>query len=306
MEINGVGSGLNCPPVSPCKENICAIVVTHFPSEGFRDRVIRARQQVGQVVIVDNATEGEAWERVKAASDAPGINLIQNSGNLGIGAALNRGVSWAQDHAYKWVLLLDDDTVPAPDMVATLIRAFEEFPDKNRLAVIGSNRILNLIKRTRRKQSGWWSTTVVVISSGSLIDLSAAQKIGCFREEFFMDFVDFEFCLRARSKGFKIVEVMVPTMQHFVGDSKIVRRLGLRIHTFNHQPWHSYYKMRNFIFVIREYLLKDPWWVIRMCWAMSKTILTALLIEEARISKLKYTLLGFYDGLFYQVSRKVI
>lgn len=299
-------SDLNHPPIYPRKEDICAVVVTYFPGEGLSDRLSRTTEQVGHVIIVDNATDGEALQRVQAAAAQPGINLIQNSTNLGIGGALNRGVSWARNQGYKWALLLDDDTVPGPNLVATLIRAFEEFPHKSTLAVIGSNRVLNPATKTRSNQNGWWSTGDAVITSGSLIELDAAQKIGPFREEFFMDFVDFEFCLRARKMGFKIVEIMVPTMQHFIGNSKVVRRLGLRIYTYNHQPWHSYYKIRNFMFVFRDYVLEDPWCMFQMSWAMTKTTFAALLIEEARISKLKYTLLGFYDGLFGRVTRRVV
>lgn len=298
-------SGLTRSPVFPCKENICAVVVTYFPGQGLSDRVLRAKAQVGHVVIVDNATSGEALERVQAASSAPGIDLIRNAANLGIGGALNRGVSWASSQGYKWALLLDDDTVPGPEMVATLIRAFEEFPDKNRLAIIGSNRIFHP-GNEQLSLNRWWTIGDTVITSGSLLELSAAQRIGPFRDEFFMDFVDFEYCLRARSMGFKIVEILVPTMQHFVGNSKMIRRFGLMIHTYNHQPWHSYYKVRNFMFVAREYLFKDPWWIFRMSFATAKTAVVAVLIEESRVPKLRYTLLGFYDGLLGRVTRKVV
>lgn len=298
-------SGLTGPPVFPCKENICAVVVTYFPGEGLSDRVLRAKEQVGHAVIVDNATSGEALERVQAATCLPGIDWIQNPANLGIATALNQGVEWARQHGYKWALLLDDDTVPGPEMVATLIRAFEEFPDRNRLAIIGTNRILNP-GNEQLSLNRWWTIGDTVITSGSLLELSAAQRIGPFRDEFFMDFVDFEYCLRARSMGFQIVEILIPTMQHFIGDRKTVRRLGLTIFEFNHRPWRSYYKIRNFMFVAREYLFKDPRWVFRMSWGMAKVSVVAALIEDSRIPKLRYTLLGFYDGLLGRVTRRVV
>lgn len=290
----------------PRTDNVCAIVVTYSPSKGFEDRLARASAQVVQVVIVDNASQGEGLERVHAASLLPRVVLIPNPVNLGIAAALNRGVSWARSHGFKWALLLDDDSVPQPDMVATLARAFDEFPEKGRLAVIGSNRILNPGHLEQNTRSGWWIISDAVITSGSLLELGAAQKIGPFREEFFMDFVDFEYCLRARGLGFKIVEVMVPTMQHFIGDRKTVRLLWFKVHEFNHRPWRSYYKIRNFMFVVRKYALKDPWWIFRMSWAMTKTTIVAIFIEESRMAKLRYTLLGVYDGLIGRVKRRVV
>lgn len=290
----------------PRTNNVCAIVVTCSPSKGFEDRLARTSAQVVQVVIVDNASQGEGLERVHAAALLPHVVLISNPGNLGIAAALNRGVSWARGHGFNWALLLDDDSVPQPDMLATLARAFDEFPEKDRLAVIGSNRILNPGDLEQRTRSGWWTISDAVITSGSLLELGAAQKIGPFREEFFMDFVDFEYCLRARGLGFKIVEVMVPTMQHFIGDRKTVRLLWFKVHEFNHRPWRSYYKIRNFMFVVRKYALKDPWWIFRMSWAMTKTMSVAIFIEESRMAKLRYTLLGLYDGLIGRVTRRVV
>ena len=290
----------------PSKDNVCAIVVTYSPSKGFEERLGRTSAQVGHVVIVDNSSQGEGWERVQSAALLPNASLLQNPVNLGIAAALNQGVCWAQSRGFKWALLLDDDSVPAPDMLATLVMAFDEFPDKSRLAVIGSNRILNPGKHEQPNQNGWWTVSDAVITSGSLLELGAAQRIGPFREEFFMDFVDFEFCLRARSLGFKIVEVMVPTMEHSIGARKTVRLLWFRIHEFNHRPWRSYYKIRNFMFVVRKYALKDPWWIFRMSWAMTKTTIVAIFIEESRMAKLRYTLLGVYDGLIGKVTRRVV
>lgn len=306
MENDSKRSGLSRPPIAPCKENICAVVVTHFPSFGFRDRLARTAAQVAHVAVVDNASEGDAFGRVQEAALLPRVDLLRNAENLGIAGALNRGVEWARRHGYQWALLLDDDTVPADDMVATLVRAFDEFPNRDSIAVIGSNRVLNPVVRQNAGQNGWWVTSSTVITSGSLVDLSVLEVIGSFRDEFFMDFVDFEFCLRARSQGFKVLEVLVPTMQHFIGNSKVVHRLGLRIHEYNHTPWRSYYKARNFTLVLRKYALKEPRWSVRMLWAMAKTTFVAVFIEESRLAKLRYTLLGVYDGLLGHVNRRVL
>jgi len=306
MKTNGTCSNVRLGSVCPSKGNICAIVITYFPDQGLCDRLDQTKAQVAHAVIVDNASDEETFKRVQAGLCKPGIDLIRNPVNFGIAAALNQGMKWARTKGYQWVLLLDQDTVPAQDMVATLIRAFNEFPDKSQLAIIGSNRVLHPVTKAKRSQNGWWRVTETVITSGSLLNVEAAQRIGPFREEFFIDCVDFEFCLRARSMGFKIIEILVPIMQHFIGNPKTVRLLWSKIRAYNHRPWRSYYMVRNFMVLIREYVLKDPWWIFRMSYAMTRIMAVTLLVEGSRISKFRYMLLGFYDGLLGRFTRRVI
>lgn len=281
-------------------------MVTHFTDSGIAQRLEQTKGQVSHVVVVDNASESTSLERIQAAACAPGIDLIQNPVNVGIAAALNRGIEWARGNGYQWVLLLDDDTLLAPDMVATLIRAFEQFPDRNQVAMIGANANPEPGSRGKLSQSGWWRIAEFIISSGTLLSLAAAQQIGPLREQFFLDCVDFEFCLRARRMGFQVLEILPSIMEHTIGNPKIVRLFGLTIRTYNHKPFRSYYRTRNFIALIREYSLCYPWWIIRMSYAMTKIAVLALLLEESRASKFRYMLLGLYDGLLGRFTRRVV
>jgi rhamnosyltransferase len=306
VRMDGGRSDLSWVPVWPSKENICAILVTYFPDQGLCDRLQRTKLQVAHIVIVDNASDRETFGHLQVALLLPGVDLIRNPVNFGIATALNQGVQWARSKGYQWVLLLDQDTLPSLDMVATFIRVFNEFPYKSQLAIIGSNCFLNSATKTKRREERWWGIAKTVITSGSLLALDAAQRIGPFREEFFIDCVDFEFCLRAFTKGFRVVEIRVPVMEHFIGTPKTMRMLWLKTQTYNHRPWRSYYMIRNFVVLVREYVLKDPWWIFRMSWAITKIVALTLLMESSRISKLRYMLLGFYDGLIGRFTRTVI
>lgn len=292
-------------PVCPCQENICAVLVTYFPDAGLATRLDLTKRQVAEIVIVDNASDMETFSNIEKATLDSDVQLIRNQTNLGIAAALNQGMQWARAKGYPWVLLLDQDTVPAHNMVCIMSSVFQDFQEKHRLALIGSNRFLNSIGK-KKAPSDFWKIAETVITSGSLLSLNAVQQIGPFRDEFFIDCVDFDFCLRARTKGFEIVETLAPVMEHFIGNPMTVRLLWLRIQVYNHRPWRSYYMVRNFVVLAREYLFKDPWWVLRMAWAISKIVFLKLLLEECKILKLRYVILGLYDGLLGRFTRKVI
>src|SRR6267154_6654289 len=119
--------------------DVCAIVVTYGPDIAFPERLRNVAPQVGMTVIVDNgSSEAERGMLQEAASD-PNIDLILNDGNLGLARALNIGIQRAATLGYSWVLLLDQDTRVEPDMVRTLLAIHAPFPDRERLAVLGSN-----------------------------------------------------------------------------------------------------------------------------------------------------------------------
>ena len=72
----------------------------------------------------------------------------------------------------------------------------------------------------------------------------AAQfdEIGPFDTQFFIDYVDIEWCSRARAKGFELHGVPASHMEHSVGEG-VLRVLGRRLPV--HAPQRQYYLVRN-------------------------------------------------------------
>jgi rhamnosyltransferase len=279
-------------PVDPERRNICAVIVTYFPDAAFGDRVSRLLPQVDHIVVVDNASEGPSAQRIDAVSEIPRVHVIRNRANTGVACGLNQGIRWIHaQQRHAWALLLDQDTVPLANMLDTLIRAFHEFPDTDRLAMLGCNR-----RRAVVSPAHWWTTSKGVITSGTLLNLGAAEVVGEFREEFFIDCVDFEFCLRARSMGFSIVEVFEIIAQHAIGNPKRIGAFWTKKRTANHRPWRWYYMMRNNVTLVREYMFKDPAWTMQAAAGRARDVLLALTFEDARLLKLRYMVRGLRDG----------
>jgi rhamnosyltransferase len=123
----------------PCKNNTCAIIVTYHPDSGLFVRIERLTKQVGQVVIVDNGSTASCVGDLRKLANHLRIHLILNANNEGVASAMNQGVRWAREQACQWVLFFDQDTEPAEDLVKRLCEAYYEYPERDRLAVIGSN-----------------------------------------------------------------------------------------------------------------------------------------------------------------------
>jgi len=238
--------------VIPTPENTCALVVTYCPDSEFISRLESIRSVASTVYIVDNGS-GELLPQI----EAQGVVIFRNKENRGIASALNRGAEWAIAQGFCWVLLFDQDTLPSPNLLREITNAYEEYPRKSRLAMIGSH-FGGEYQSTYTNQK--WKEVSTVINSGTLLSLGAFSIIGEFREDFFLDCVDFDYCLRAHRKGFDVIELTSQVMKHSIGRASQHRIFGKVLTTSNHAPWRWYYMTRNNLILIRESIFTGPSW----------------------------------------------
>jgi rhamnosyltransferase len=92
-----------------------------------------------------------------------------------------------------------------------------------------------------------------VISSGTLVKREAVERIGLPRADFFMDFVDHEYCLRLRRAGYRIAIIPASKLGHEIGSARRIDVLGLSKKWADHAPWREYYMARNEVFTIWQY-----------------------------------------------------
>jgi rhamnosyltransferase len=291
------------------KEKICAIVVTYNPGSGLSSRLAALHSQVGEVIVVDNNSSPPVRNVLRWAPAELNIALINNRANLGVATALNQGMSLAMEHGFDRALLLDQDTTPAAGIADDLLESCGDFPDPNKLAITGSNYVNGTTGRVRWPQESFgaqsWMERKVVITSGSLVSLNAYQAIGPFRDEYFIDCVDLEYCLRARAKGFKVIVTRKPLMTHNIGQPTFHRLLWKQIAATNHDPIRKYYLVRNHIVTAKEYLFSEPSWTFASLGQVLKLTIAWSLFEKQRLIKAKYTALGLIDGLLSKFDRSL-
>ncbi len=284
----------------PERENICAIVVTFYPAPGLRTRIEAILGQVARAVIVDNGSPAELLEELDGI---PGLLWIRNTANLGVARALNQGMARAREAGHDWGLLLDQDSAADSDMAQTLVAVYREASP--RPAVVGSN-YFNTHKHRDfiRCGAGRPADHVerkTVITSGSLLDLRLAQELGGFREDYFIDSVDHEFCLRARSRGHRIVIGCKPAMRHAIGGATCYPHWLAGLTAFNHSPVRKYYISRNCLVTIKHYLAREPAWCLRQVLRLMIEFASILLIEDHKRKKLA----AFFTGLRHGIAGRM-
>lgn len=278
-------------------DSVCAIVVAYFPDKEFDARIRGLLPQVARVVIVDNTPDESTVPCLrKRFQDAAKVHLIENRANHGISTALNQGLKYALKEGYKWVLTLDQDTLCYADMVDTLLKVAKACDLKP--AVIGGNYL------DPRNEGPFVPTggaedfleQKTVITSGCLVDADVAATIGGFREDYFIDQVDHEFCLRMRTRGHKVVISCKPVMNHSVGRPGGARLPFLGVLP-NHPPLRKYYIARNTAIMVADYWRQEPAWCLRRSVRLLLGLLLMATLEKQRLAKVRAFAAGFLDGV---------
>jgi rhamnosyltransferase len=284
------------------RKNVCAVVVAFHPDDGLETRVAGIAAQVDRVVIVDNRSSAERTRVLDRLAERKDVHLIRNAENLGVATALNEGMSWARERGYAWAFLFDQDSVLEEGALDTLAEVLSGFGGADATAVLGCNYLDVHAGRLRypdERAAGFsWRERKTVITSGSLVSVGAYGAIGPFRDAFFIDHVDDEYCLRARRKGYRVLSTCKPVMLHSVGASTLHRLLWKRTGVTNHPAFRRYYMTRNHIILIREYCTVEPRWVYDTAYSRMKSLVLLCLFEKQRPEKLRNMLKGFVHGVF--------
>jgi len=255
---------------------------------------------------VDNGSSLFARSMLQSTLGSNDLILLQNETNRGLAQALNQGIRLGIERGYEWFVLLDQDTTPDPRMVATLQSIVSDVRMPTNVGIVGSTyRSATIAIRDTTRVAGEqrWRETPVVITSGMLIPRRTFDKIGYFREDFFVDIVDFELCLRARSQGLKVMLTTIPLMEHQIGSPKSHRIFGRTVWPTYHSPFRRYLMTRNSILLLRLYFMRERRWSIIWARTLFKYTLKALAFEPCRLETLQWTTLGVIDGLLGRYHR---
>ncbi len=281
--------------IAPSSENICAVVVAYVPDEGFETRLRAILPQVARLVVVDNTPQPISLSPELMAVWGARLHCIANHANRGVAAALNQGLEYALQQGCPWVLTFDQDTRCHSNMVAVLRNIYDDCSPKP--AVIGSNYFDPRNNKPKVSPRGdMCLVQKTVITSGSLVNAEMARMIGNFREDYFIDQVDHEFCLRLRSQGCRVIISREPLMTHSVGRSG-----GADLPFFGvlptHPPLRKYYIARNTVVTISAFWRLEPDWCLRRFTRLIFGLVYTAVLEENRPAKVRAFFAGIADGV---------
>lgn len=171
-------------------------LVLYHPEDSLLKRIDQMVALGFQLYVFDNSPFGGQYSQ--AMQKKPNIFYLTAGKNVGIGYALSTVCATAYANGHQRLLFLDQDT----GVSAQTLEFIEAFPQA--LAANLLQRYAALVFTGHPAADHSIQEARLAISSGSLFNLPALQQIGWHSEKYFVDCVDYEFCLRARRHGFKI------------------------------------------------------------------------------------------------------
>jgi len=251
---------------------VCAVVVTHNRSATLRRCLAGVAAQTRPadgLVVVDNASTDDTPQVL--AAEFPGAHVVRLPENMGGGGGFEAGMREALRLGYDWAWLTDDDPVPEPVALETIMAAADAWGTA-RPAVFSS---VQYDPDLDKYNAGfYWRGVPVPVPRevvdrgepyeadlapfcGFLAGRALADAIGYPPGHFFMRFTDYEYSLRARTAGIPVVIVPRSRMVHPLGER------NARGHVISRNPpWKAYYDSRNRVYTAlrtrrspREFLL---------------------------------------------------
>jgi rhamnosyltransferase len=285
-----------------------AVVVTFHPHlDKLHELLVALSAQVDFSVVVDNGSAVDVIEFVGNAG-LKCVDGIALKGNQGIAAAQNIGIARGREIGADYVLLSDQDSVPHHSMVRELLSVAEKVQAMgNQLACVGPRylddrqqnpppfiRVTGLkLERCSCPVEDSVVPVDYLIASGCLIPMSVLDRVGGMREDLFIDYVDIEWGLRARQRGFQSYGVCAAKMVHSLGDEPI-EFMGKKLPL--HSPLRHYYHFRNAVLLYKERWVPGNWKLVDG-WRLLLKYVFYSIFAKPRMAHWRMMTIGVWHGL---------
>jgi rhamnosyltransferase len=224
---------------------LAAVVTTYKPDANFFARFADTMAFCGRFIVVDNTPGGHAF----APAPHGAVQILQDGQNKGLGAALNAGIDAARQAGMQAVVLFDQDSSPSRDFLQDLLRTLDAARAADAApACIGPRHVddANMGAEPavplRAGAPSRLEAVTCLATSGMLFRIDAPGADERFTEDFFLDFVDFEWCWRLGRRGWRFYRAVDVTMPHRLGLAQR-RFLGLTYHV--PAPYRHYFQFRD-------------------------------------------------------------
>lgn len=248
------------------------VVVLHFgnvrDTQACLRSLLAADPRPARIVVVDNG--GDGIDRLLAAAappPSPRIELLSPGANLGYAGGMNLGIrTLMSDEEVRVIVLLNNDTVAAPDVFRGLGEALREgsgvhlatprilYDDSDRTWSAGERVCYPLLWARSYSAAPPARRINGVTGCAMAVRREVFERIGLFDENYFAYVEDVDFCLRANAAGFRFTCCPESVVYHNASSS-----LG------DFSPAKVYLNVRNKAYFIRKNI-HPIWWPLSWPW----------------------------------------
>ncbi len=259
---------------------LVTVVVCWFPTEDLLLNIASYSTGTDLLIVWDNTPGGSPL--VSSIHNATILNYGKD--NMGLAYAYNRAIELAEQIGATHIMTMDQDS--RFENFTHFRQCLDLYPDSMICPPLNSTTVLENKEVSHAAQSG------------CVFPINMINKVGGFREDFFIGMVDVEMQLKAQSAGFSIIQVGGCSLIHHIGSERVVSFMGHSISVSDYTPIRHYYDSRNRILMWKEfptdYNLRGK--VSHMLGRL-KVMIKILLFENNKSKKISAILRGTWNGL---------
>ncbi|MBQ6299226.1 MAG: hypothetical protein IJK79_02430 [Bacteroidales bacterium] len=266
---------------------IASVVVLYHPkTEEVLDNIRSYSAAVDKVLVWRNSSESFA---IPSDLEKKAI-LMGNGENEYMAKPLNAALDWCEQNGYDFLLTMDQDS--KWENAAHFIERATSLAEAD-VALYAPYTIGQYAKPEQDFDAE------SVITSGSLVNVKIAKKLGGFREDYQIYWVDGEFCYWARKNGYRI---------RVLHDCALIQQFGKQTRTLfgfstsNYAPYIYYLLIRNMFWMKREF--PEGVSIKTVLYTLMYNIRGILLGEKSKFCKLHHINKGIVHGLFSRFDRR--
>jgi rhamnosyltransferase len=292
------------------KTEIYAVVITYLPKKEVLENIQILIMQGVRVVVVDNASQGDSEIEIRALETFDSVKILRNATNLGIATALNQGILHAKNSGASWIFTFDQDSQITPRYIDSMLELYQYSEGLyGTVGLLCPHYVNQTSGRSMVPKDDRWGTAknrfpsdqfverFTLMTSGMLFKTELFDRIGPFRDYYFIDHVDTEYSLRARKHGYFVLQSTQIVLLHNLGEESVHSFFGKKPVITNHNFRRRYTITRNIIFVWKDYFRHEPKWVFSCLKNRFIELIKILLYENNRISKFRAIALGIVDAI---------
>ncbi|QQZ61619.1 glycosyltransferase [Paenibacillus sonchi] len=235
---------------------LCLGVVLYYPSQENINNILLYSKFISKIYIYDNTEEPDS-KIAEAFSNEKFYHYMPQKSNMGMAKALNDLCNNAIKDGFDYIITMDQDSVFENSSLNILM----EFISNNDLTDVGivAPKIIFLNWKSNKSKTNSMASLGTnlsnnvkwVITSGSAINLKSYSYTSGFDENYFIDRLDYDYCMQLNSLGLKIVVLNNSYLNQSLGEG--TRNL-FGFQYSEHNALRNYYIFRNRLYYSDKYL----------------------------------------------------
>ena len=259
---------------------LCVIILNYF---GCKDTIPCVRsllsQPIDRICVVENSGDHTELENLQAAlSGHAKIEIVPSGRNLGFAGGVNFALRRMLPLGFDGFVILNNDTVPPPDLMEKLLKGSDDlaldlsspviyrYPDQNVLWSRGNHYNVWTGMMSARTTPGMPGSLFYLPGCCLLVRSKVFEAIGLFDDSFFMYGEDVEFCHRAAYGGFHIGIVPDAVIYHKTGAASV-----------QNSPFYELHINRGHMLLSRKLFRSKGVWLLCLCVKLPVLFLRACL-----------------------------